>query len=164
MVGEVEVCAAPFKLLGDVDVGGVDVVCVGAGFVLPPPPPPLPPLQLLLELTVVVFVVVVVVLFVVASIVAVVDDVMSGPFRRGGDVFGWFVGVVDAVGTAIVGALLVGVVADVVVGVVDVVVVVVVVVGGDFCWFSRLGLDTGPIMPFFEIEEVLTLFYMSYIS
>ena len=76
-----EVCAAPFKLLGDVDVGGVDVVCVGAGFVLPPP------LQLLLELTVVVFVVVVVVLFVVASIVAVVD-VGSGPFRRGGDVFG----------------------------------------------------------------------------
>lgn len=139
-----EVCAAPFKLLGDVDVGGVDVICVGAGFVLPPPPP----LQLLLELTVVVFVVVVVVLFVVASIVAVVD-VGSGPFKRGGDVFGWFVGVVDAVGTAIVGALLVGVVADAVVGVV-VVVVVVVVVGGDFCWFSRLGLDTGPIMPFFE--------------
>lgn len=140
-----EVCAAPFKLLGDVDVGGVDVVCVGAGFVLPPPPP----LQLLLELTVVEFVVVIVVLFVVASIVAVVD-VGSGPFRRGGDVFGWFVGVVaDAVGTAIVGALLVGVVADAVVGVV-VVVVVVVVVGGDFCWFSRLGLDTGPIMPFFE--------------
>lgn len=136
-----EVCAAPFKLLGDVDVGGVDVVCVGAGFVMLPPPPPLQ--LLLLELTVVVFVVVVVVvLFVVASIVAVVDDdVVSGPFKRGGDVFGWFVGVVDAVGTAIVGALLVGVVAD----------VVVVVVGGDFCWFSRLGLDTGPIMP--DIEE-----------
>lgn len=143
-----EVCAAPFKLLGDVDVGGVDVVCVGAGFVMLPPPPP--PLQLLLlELTVVAFVVVVVVvLFVVASIVAVVDDdVVSEPFKRGGDVFGWFVGVVDAVGTAIVGALLVGVVADVVV----VVVVVVVAVGGDFCWFSRLGLDTGPIMP--DIEE-----------
>lgn len=138
-----EACAAPFKLLGDVDVGGVDVVCVGAGFVMLPPPPP--PLQLLLlELTVVAFVVVVVVvLFVVASIVAVVDDdVVSGPFKRGGDVFGWFVGVVDVVGTAIVGALLVGVVADV---------VVVVVVGGDFCWFSRLGLDTGPIMP--DIEE-----------
>lgn len=136
-----EVCAAPFKLLGDVDVGGVDVVCVGAGFVMLPPPPPLQ--LLLLELTVVVFVVVVVVvLFVVASIVAVVDDdVVSGPFKRGGDVFGWFVGVVDVVGTAIVGALLVGVVAD----------VVVVVVGGDFCWFSRLGLDTGPIMP--DIEE-----------
>lgn len=136
-----EVCAAPFKLLGDVDVGGVDVVCVGAGFVMLPPPPPLQ--LLLLELTVVVFVVVVVVvLFVVASIVAVVDDddVVSGPFKRGGDVFGWFVGVVDVVGTAIVGALLVGVVAD----------VVVVVVGGDFCWFSRLGLDTGPIMPFFR--------------
>lgn len=149
-----EVCAAPFKLLGDVDAGGVDVVCVGAGFVLPP----LPLQLLLLELTVVVFVVVVVVvLFVVASIVAVVDDdVVSGPFKRGGDVFGWFVGVVDAVGTAIVGALLVGVVADVVV-------VIVVVVGGDFCWFSRLGLDTGPIMPFFKREKILLLFYKSYI-